>query len=154
MLAWLASTAAAGIFKLFGDNIVQPLLQVYLKSKDVNLAEFQTANTSTVQMASAMLQAHVQYADIKSRYALSVLHWWPFRTVLFLLLLFPAMHFIAICCDATFPHIFGYEVWNIDPIKGAYSQYEHDLIEFFIVAKPVDTAISGALDVLTKYLRK
>ena len=26
---WLASTAASGIFKIFGDNVIQPILQVY-----------------------------------------------------------------------------------------------------------------------------
>lgn len=152
MFEWIASALGSTLFKTFGDVIVQPILSAYLKSKDVDLEKFRTSEVSMVQMSAAVLQANVQFADIKSRYALSVLHWWPFRAVLFLLLLFPAMHFIAICWDATFPHIFQYAEWNVDPIKGAYSEYEKDMLQFFIVAKPVDTAVSGALDVVTRWL--
>ena len=86
MFEWLASAAASTVFKLFGDTIVQPLLNAYLKAKDVDLEKFKSANVATEQLAVAVLDANVRFAQVKSQYALAVLQWWPFRLILWVIL--------------------------------------------------------------------
>ena len=99
MFEWLASVAASTVFKLFGDNIVQPLLNAFLKSKDVDLEKFKSANVSTEHLAVAVLDANVRFAQIKSQYALAVLQWWPFRIILFVVMAFCATRFCLVVLD-------------------------------------------------------
>lgn len=165
MVKWLINLAGAGIFKMFGDAIVQPILQGYLKSKDVDLEKFKTSQTSTTQLATAVLQGNIEFAKVKSTYVLAVLQWWPFRAVLFLTLLVAATRFSLIMIDSTWPFVWGCIIdgkrlygdacsWDIPPIKGTYGQAELQYILFFVIAKPVDTVISGALGLVSKYLNK
>ncbi len=44
--------------------------------------------------------------------------------------------------------------WSIPPIRGAYGDAEMQFLLFFVIAKPVDTAISGALGLVSRYLEK
>jgi hypothetical protein len=163
MFEWLASAAASTVFKLFGDNIVQPLLNAYLKSKDVDLEKFESANTATEQLAVAVLDANVRFAQVKSQYALAVLQWWPFRVILWVVLAIAATRFCLIMIDSTWWWIFGCAIngrhvvgdacsWSIPPIHGTYGAAEFEYILFYVVAKPVDTAISGALGLVSRYL--
>lgn len=165
ILGWLVSSSAGVIFKMFGDTIIQPLLQVYLKSKDVDLEKFKAANLSTQALAVAVLDANVRFAQIKSTYIMAVLQWWPFRVVLFFLLSFCAMRFILILIDSTWWWIFGCNIdshrvigdacsWSIPPIKGIYGGAEMQFLLFWIVAKPVDTAVTGGINLVSKYLNK
>jgi hypothetical protein len=94
MFEWLASAAASTVFKLFGDNVVQPLLNAYLKSKDVDLEKYKSANISTEHLAVAVLDANVRFAQVKSQYALAVLQWWPFRVILWVILAIAATRFL------------------------------------------------------------
>jgi len=163
MFEWLASAAASTVFKLFGDTIVQPLLNVYLKSKDVDLEKFKSANLATEQLAFAVLDANMRFAQAKSQYALAVLQWWPFRLILFLVMAFCAIRFCLIVFDSTWWWLFGCTIdgrhligdacsWSIPPIRGAYGDAEMQFLLFFVIAKPVDTAISGALGLVSRYL--
>lgn len=165
MLAWLAKFAASGVLKIFGDTIVQPFLNVWLKSKDVDLEKFKSAQVSTEQLAVAVLDANVKFAQIQSSYALAVLQWWPFRVVLWLVLAFCATRFCLIVFDATWWWVWGCTIggkpvtgnacaWGIPAIRGDYGKAEFQFLLFFVVAKPVDTAISGALGVVGRYLEK
>ncbi len=163
MFEWLASAAASAVFKLFGDNIVQPLLNAYLKSKDVDLKKFKSADVATEQLAIAVLDANVRFAQVKSQYALAVLQWWPFRVILWVILAIAATRFCLIMIDSTWWWIFGCTIgskhvvgdacsWSIPAIHGTYGAAEFEYILFFIIAKPVDTAISGALGLVSRYL--
>ena len=154
MFAWIMRIAGSGIFKIFGDAIVQPFLQAYLKSKDVDLEKFKSATPALEHAVVAVVEANVKFAEIKANYAMTVLGWWPFRLILFVLLSVCTIRFVLIVIDATLPKIFGVESWNIDPITGAYGQAEFQLLLFFVIAKPVDTAVSGGLNVLSRYLNK
>jgi len=163
MFEWLASAAASTVFKLFGDNIVQPLLNAYLKSKDVDLEKFKSANVATEHLAVAVLDANVRFAQVKSQYALAVLQWWPFRVILWVILAIAATRFCLIMIDSTWWWIFGCTIgsehvvgdacsWSIPAIHGTYGAVEFEYILFFVIAKPVDTAISGALGLVSRYL--
>ena len=165
MFEWLASAAASTVFKLFGDTIVQPLLNAYLKSKDVDLEKFKSANVATEQLAVAVLDANVRFAQVKSQYALAVLQWWPFRVILWVILAIAATRFCLIMIDSTWWWIFGCTIdskhvvgdacsWSIPAIHGTYGAAEFEYILFFVIAKPVDTAISGALGLVSRYLEK
>lgn len=162
----LGGGALDGIYKVF----VLPFLQVWLKSKDVDLEKHKVASQNTTDLAVAVLDANVKYAEVKSGYALSVLQWWPFRVVLFLLIAVCAVRFGLAVFDSTWWWIFGCTLhnskdvayhalgdacsWSIPAIKGTYGDAEKQFLLFFIVAKPVDTAVSGSLDLVSRYLRK
>ena len=163
MFEWIASAAASTVFKLFGDTIVQPLLNAYLKSKDVDLEKFKSANVATEQLAVAVLDANVRFAQVKSQYALAVLQWWPFRVILWVILAIAATRFCLIMIDSTWWWIFGCTIgskhvvgdacsWSIPAIHGTYGAAEFEYILFFVIAKPVDTAVSGALGLVSRYL--
>lgn len=169
MLSWIASFFAGGVakavFGIFGDVIVQPILQAYLKSKDVDMVKYQATEASTVQLATAVLAANVQFAAIKSQYALAVLQWWPFRAILFCLLAFTATRFTLVLVDSTWWWIFGCTIdgvrtmgdacsWSIPALKGSLAGVEVELLLFFIIAKPVDTAVTGAINLVSRYMAK
>lgn len=164
-MEWLAALAAKGIFKIFGDLIVQPILQAFLKAKDVDLEKFKSANLSTEHVAVAVLDANVKFAQIKSTYALAILQWWPFRAILFCILLFCSVRFVIIVIDSTWWWLFGCTIngqhvvgdacsWSVPAIKGDYGKAEFEYILFFVIAKPVDTAIAGTVNLLSRYLAK
>lgn len=153
-MGWLANLIAGPLVSLFKDTIVMPILQAYLKSKDVDLEKFKAATPSLEHAVVAVVDANVRFAQIKSSYALSILGWWPFRLILFTLLSVCTVRFCLIVFDATIPKIFGVEPWNIDPITGAYGDAEFQILLFFIIAKPVDTLVSGGISTLSRYLDK
>ena len=163
LLNLLASGAAKTVFSIFGETIIQPLLTAYLKTKDVDLEKFKASETAVTQMSAAVLDANVRFAQIKSQYALSVLQWWPFRLILWLIMAFCAARFILALIDSTWWWIFGCTIagrpvmgdacaWSFPAIKGTYAGVEVQMLLFFIVAKPVDTAISGMLGLASRYL--
>lgn len=162
MIAWLASMAAGGVakavFGVFGDTIVQPLLQAFLKSKDVDLEKFKASSATVTEIAAGVLVANVEFAKIKSAYALAVLQWWPFRVILFALLFFPTLHFVLITLDsscwATELRPKGGCGWGIPEVPPKYIDIEHQLLLFFVLAKPVDTAVTGALAALRAFLER
>ena len=146
-------------------SVVQPFLNVWLKSKDVDLEKYKAAEASTEHLAVAILDANVKFAQVKSQYALSILQWWPFRLVLWIILAFCATRFCLIVFDSTWWWIFGCSIngrhavgdacsWIIPPIQGAYGDAEVQYMLFFVIAKPVDTAISGALGLVSRYLER
>jgi len=163
-MGWLINLIGSGIFKIFGDTIVQPFLQAFLKSKDVDLEKFKAATPSLEHAVVAVVDANVKFAAIQSAYNLAILNWWPFRVILFALLFFPAMHFVAIMLDSTCP-----VVWNLHLVNGksvggcgwgipdadpkVFDIYKQMLL-FFILVKPVDTVVAGGINILSRYLDK
>lgn len=166
MFEWIGGLAAKGVFKMFGDVVVQPFLNAYLKSKDVDLDKFKTSELQTTQLATAVLDANVRYAEIKSSYALSILQWWPFRALLFVMVAVATARFALASFDSTWWWIFGCTLdngrhavgdacaWSFPAIKGTFGDAEREFLFAFIIAKPVDTAVSGALAMLSRYLGK
>lgn len=165
MIAWLTSSVAGAMLKIFGDSIVQPFINAYLKAKDVDLEKFKSANASTEAMAVAVLDANVRFAATKAQYALAVLQWWPFRLVLWSVLAVAATRFILAEFDSTWWWIFGCTIkgvhvvgdacsWSFPATRGNIGDAEREFLLFFVVAKPVDTAISGALGLVGRYLNR
>jgi len=65
--------------------------------------------------------------------------------------------------DSTWWWLFGFTIdsrhlignacsWSIPPIRGAYGDAEMQFLLFFVIAKPVDSAIFGALGLVSRYL--
>lgn len=146
-------------------TIINGAINAYMKAKDVDLEKFRSANLTTDSMVAHIVEANVQYDQIKSQYALAVLQWWPFRLILFVLLAFCATRFALIVTDSTWWWLFGCKIngvhvmgdrcsWSIPPIKGVYGGAEMQFLLFFVVAKPIDTAVSGALGVVQRYLTR
>lgn len=164
-MGWLLSFFGGGVLDAIAKYFVMPFLNVWLKSKDVDLEKFKAANANTTEIAVAVLDANVKFAGIKAGYALSVLQWWPFRLILFAILLVASTRFCLIMIDSTWWWLFGCDVngqhiigddcsWSFPALKGNYGRAEFEYILFFVIAKPVDTAISGAIGLVGNYLRK
>ena len=161
ILSWLTGDILDKVFKGF----VQPFLQVWLKSKDVDLEKFKTAATDVTTLAGSVVAANVRFAEIKSGYALQVLQWWPFRVLLFILIAVSVTRFTLAEFDSTWWWIFGCTIngvqlvgdacaWSIPVVKGTFGEAEKQFLLFFIIAKPVDTIVGGAINVVGRYLRK
>jgi Mn2+/Fe2+ NRAMP family transporter len=164
-MEWLLSFFTKGALDAIMGSVVQPFLNVWLKSKDVDLEKYKAAEASTEHLAVAILDANVKSAQVKSQYVLSILQWWPFRLVLWIILAICATRFCLILFDSTWWWIFGCSIngrhvvgdacsWSIPAIHGTYGAAEFEYILFFVIAKPVDTAISGALGLVSRYLEK
>lgn len=153
---------------LFGwfnpDTLITSAITAWGKAKDVDLEKFRTSATTSDSMVAHILQANVAYGQTKAQYALSVLAWWPFRLILFALLFFPAMHFVMIVLDSSCPQSWGWHVvagrsvggcgWLIPSIDPDVRDIYRELLLFFVIAKPADTAISGALALASSYLKR
>jgi hypothetical protein len=155
-MEWLVALVAKGVFAAFGDTIVKPLLQAFLKSKDVDLEKFKSSEVSTEQLATAVLSANVEFAKVKSAYALSILQWWPFRVILFALLFFPAGHFSMVVIDSSVVWFFEgrYGIFKVPAVPEKYLDIEWQLLLFFVIAQPVDRAVTGAVAAVASYLNK
>lgn len=161
IFGWLSG----GVLDVIGKSIIMPFIQAWMKSKDVDLEKFKTSNVNTMELAVAMLDANVRFAQLKAQYALAVLQWWPFRALLFILISISVVHYGLAQFDNTWWFIMGCTkdgvrelgdacAWNLPSLKGSFGDAEKQFLLFFIIAKPVDTAISGAVDVVGKYLKK
>lgn len=164
-MEWLLSFFTKGALDAIMGSLVQPFLNIWLKSKDVDLEKYKAAEASTERLTVAILDANVKFAQVKSQYVFSILQWWPFRLVLWIILAFCATRFCLIVFDSTWWWIFGCSIngrhvvgdacsWSIPAIHGTYGAAEFEYILFFVIAKPVDTAISGALGLVSRYLEK
>ena len=161
IFGWLSG----GVLEAIGNSIVMPFIKVWLKSKDVDLEKFKVSAASTTGLAEAVLEANIRHAEIKAQYALSVLQWWPFRLILFILISVAATRFVLASFDSTWWWIFGCTIkgqhvigdacsWSFPSVLGTFGEAEKEFLLFFIIAKPVDTAVSGGLAAVQKYLRK
>jgi hypothetical protein len=149
MFAWLTNLLGTGIFQIFGSAILGPILQAWANKQNVDLEKFKTAAGSSEALAVQVLQANENYQTQKIAYATSLLSWWPFRILLLILMLPPAVHFAAIMVDSTFPFH-----WGIAKVPPPYDSYEREFVLFFIVAKPVDSLITSVGVAMTAWLRR
>jgi hypothetical protein len=155
----------SGLMKWFDPaTIINGAINAYVKAKDVDLEKFKTATPSLEHAVVAVLDANVKFAQIQSNYNLAILNWWPFRVILFGLLFFPSMHFIAIIIDSTCPiawnlHMIGGKSvggcgWGIPDADPKVFDIYKQMLLFFILVKPVDTVVAGGINVLSRYLDK
>jgi hypothetical protein len=129
--------------------LAQSAVDLWAKKTDTDLEKFKTAAGSGEALAAAVLQANLQAGAQRIAYATSLLSWWPFRLILLVLMLPPALHFAAIMLDSTFAFR-----WGIPKVPPPYDGYEREFILFFIVAKPVDSLIGGIGAALTAWLAR
>ena len=152
--------AKAGV-GVFGNAIVKPFINAFMKSKDVDLEKFKISTSGGVSLAGEMLKANVAHGQTKSNYAIKVLQWWPFRLILFVLLAVSAFHYVQIILDSSpfrIPlfmseaHVVG--SWGVPKPPAPYDAYERDFLLFFIIAKPVELAVTSVLQTITAYLQR
>jgi hypothetical protein len=147
------------------ETIINGAINAYMKAKDVDLEKFKSSEITTEAIVGAILTANVQFAQLKAQYALSVLQWWPFRLILFVLISVATMRFSLAAFDSTWWWIFGCTIkgqhvvgdacsWSFPAILGTFGEAEKQFLLFFIIAKPVDTAVSGGLAAVQKYIDK
>jgi hypothetical protein len=164
-MSWLFSLLGGGLLDSIFKVVVQPFLQAWMKAKDVDLEKHKAASQDTTALAVAVLDANIKFDEIKAGYALSVLQWWPFRLILFVLIGACATRFCLAMFDSTWWWVFGCTEngrhvvgdacsWSFPAIRGTYAGVEVQFLTFFILAKPVDTAVSGSIDLVSKYLRR
>jgi large-conductance mechanosensitive channel len=55
MWQWIINGAAGGIFKIFGDSILSPILTAWAKGKDVDLQKLQSELGSSGELAAAVV---------------------------------------------------------------------------------------------------
>lgn len=144
------------------EKIISGAINAYMKAKDVDLEKFKSENATADHMVANILEANVRFAAVKAQYALGVLNWWPFRLILFALLFFPSLHFIAIVLDSSCPVSWGWHViagrsvggcgLGIPAIPESVFDVYKQMLLFFVLAKPADTAINGALSVVGRYV--
>ena len=164
-MGWLFNLLGGGVLEGIYKVIVGPFLKAYLKSKDVDLEKHKQASQNTTDLAVAVLDANVKFAGVKAQYAVSVLNWWPFRVLLFVLIGVSVTRFALAEFDSTYWWIYGCTIhgkhmigdvcsWSFPAIKGTFGEAEKQFLLFFILAKPVDTAVSGAVNMVSGYLAK
>ena len=146
MFATLAGWALGLLSPTTLLSLAKSALDLWAKKTDTDLV-FKAAAGSGEVLAGQVLQANLQYNAQRIAYATSLLSWWPFRIVLLILMLPPAVHFAAIMLDSTLPlH------WGVPKVPPPYDGYEREFILFFIVAKPVDSLIGGVGAALAAWL--
>jgi hypothetical protein len=164
-LSWLFNLLGGGILEGIYKTVVQPFLQAYLKTKDVDLEKYKQSSQNTTDLAVAVLDANVRFAETKANYALSVLQWWPFRLLLFVLISVSTVRFCLAAFDSTWWWMFGCTIngkhlfgdvcsWSFPAIRGTFGEAEKQFLLFFIIAKPVDAVVSGGMSAVSKYLSK
>lgn len=162
--------AAKTVFGIFGDSIVTPILNAYMKKKDVDLEKHKQASADTTSLAVAVLDANVKFAQTKSQQSIFILQWWPFRFLLFWMISVSVIRFSLASFDSTYWWMFGCMVenskgvlyhaygdvcsWSFPALKGTFGAAEKEFLFAFIIAKPVDTAVSRAFDLVSGYLNR
>ena len=156
MLATILGWLSSGLVGVFGSAIVQPIVNAWLGSQNIDLEKLQATDTSLTTISAAILQANIQYAGIQENYNITILNWFPFRCILFALLFFPAVHFSMAIADNSVVWFFGepYGWFSVPELKSSFASIENQLLLFFIIAKPVDSAICGTVALMSQYLKK
>lgn len=146
-------------------TLLKTALDYWAHKSDVNLAEVQAAVPSVEHVAIAALNANVQASAIQADMAKTILND-PFaRFFVGLLIATTVMRFVLIVFDSTWWWIAGCTIkgvvkygdvcsWNMPAIKGLYGGAEMQILLFWIIAKPVDSAIQGVIGGLNTLIRK
>jgi hypothetical protein len=150
----LVLKAAAWFFSSNIDALLTGALNIWAKSKDVDLTKFTTSVEATAGLSKVIVDANERFAEKQMSYALTILNWRGFRILLWVMMAVAIMHYALVVVDTALPKIFHYASWDIDPVQGSYAEVTKQLLLFFVIAKPIDTVVGGALNCLSAYLRK
>lgn len=60
MFEWIVSAGAKAIFKIFGDSIVKPILEVWAKKQDIDLEKFKTQTDERKTVNLAIIASEVE----------------------------------------------------------------------------------------------
>lgn len=145
---------AGWLFKSNIDGLLSGVLNIWAKTKDVDLEKFKVSTEATAQVVAHVVDANQKFAETQSSYVMSLLNWRGFRILLWVLMAVAVCHYALVVTDTALPKVFGYAPWNIDPVVGSYAEVTKQLLLFFVLLKPVDTAISGVMMLLARYLQK
>lgn len=160
-------TLLIGIFmKWFGspESIINGAINAYMKAKDVDLEKFKSSTQTAGVAVASILEANIKFANTKAAYATGILQWLPFRIILLALIGIPSLHFCLIVIDSMCPAVWDLKIirgvsvgscgWGIPSIPASVFDIYQQMLLFFIIAKPVDTAVSGLVGLIGKYLNR
>lgn len=136
------------------NGFVNSVIEGWAKIRNVDLQKFRTAATTTGELGAHIVEANTKFAQMDFAYKGFLLGFWYFRLAFGLLFWVVVLRWVLVFTDATLPFVFGYEPWSIEALKGAGADYERQILLFFIVAKPVDSAITGATRILMKVIER
>lgn len=145
---------AGWLFKSNLDGLLSGVLNIWAKGKDVDLAKFTASTGAVAEVTKVVVDANVKFSQTQASYAMSLLNWRGFRILLWVLMAVAVCHYSLVVADTALPKVFGYSSWNIDPVQGSYAEVTKQLLLFFVLLKPVDTAITGIMMLLGRYLQK
>lgn len=173
-MTWLLNLLGpVGVFIKFGlsllsgnaGSILKTALDYWAHKSDVEVTKLQALAPALEQTAVAALNAQVQASAIKADLAKTILNSPWARFFVALLIGIVSVRFALIVFDSTWWSVWGCNYrgawtygdkcsWNIAPIKGIYGSAEMEILLFWIVAKPIDSAVQGAMNILTTLVRK
>lgn len=147
------------------DNLLKTALSFWAKKQDVDLAKLQSTLPSAEHVAIAALNANVAANAQRVEIAKTFLNNPIIRFSIGIVVAIVCVRFILVIFDSTYWWIFGCTLdgekvlgdqcsWSIPPIKGIYGNAEQQFLLFWVVAKPVDSAVQGVMGVLQKILEK
>lgn len=154
------------------NGLLQTALNYWSHKTDVNLAEVQAALPSAEHVAIAALNANVQASAIQADMAKTILNDPMARFFVGLLIGVTVMRFCLIVFDSTWWWMWGCDPsslipassakwvygekcsWSIPAIRGLYGGAEMQILLFWIIAKPVDSAIQGVMATVNAVIRK
>lgn len=145
--------------------LLQTALNFFAQKTNTDLAEVQAALPSAEHVAIAALNANAQAAAIQADMAKTVLNDPIARFAVGILIAVTAVRFVLIVFDSTYWWVFGCTIdgariygdkcaWNIPAIHGIYGGAEMQILLFWIIARPVDSAVQGITSVITNVIKK
>lgn len=154
------------------SGLLKTALDFWAHQTDVNLAEVQAAVPSVEHVAIAALQANTAYANTQADMAKTILNDPLARFFVSCLIGITVVRFCLIVFDSTWWWIWGCDPamlippsgakwvygdkcsWDIPAIKGLYGGAEMQILLFWIIAKPVDSAIQATMTGVNALIRR
>lgn len=155
------------------SGLLKTALDFWAHQTDVNLAEVQAAVPSVEHVAIAALQANTAYANTQADMAKTILNDPLARFFVSCLIGITVMRFCLIVFDSTWWWMVGCTItetvkgaateakvygdrcsWGIPAIKGLYGGAEMQILLFWIIAKPVDSAIQATMTGVNALIRR
>lgn len=158
-IIWSFITGNAG-------GLLKTALDYWAKKQDVELEKLKASLPGTEHVAIAALDANVKAAAIQASLSSKMLDNPIVKYTLGVTVAFVALRFCLITFDSTWWWIRGCVdeqgvrvygdacSWNIPAIKGIYAGAEQQFLLFWVVAKPVDSAIRGVMTLLARIVSK
>lgn len=143
---WIGSKVGDGLFTIFGEKIVAPVTQAYLKSKNIDIKNQENADMTTI--STAIVDANVKYAQVQEQYASNLMNWAFFRYLFGILMLFPVLHFCMAVADNSLVFFLGkpYGYFSVPPLHAEFGNIENQLLMTFVIVHGGGSIVSSIIN--------